>query len=138
MPGRKKDFLNSKSLKEHNLIPFTCSGGSMRPLIRNGQVLFIKPGVKINIGDCICYKVKDRSFVHRVISKRNDYYRVVSDSLAIKSHWIHISAIIGKVKTSNPLLMGKTGALFSCLMGAVFLLGRLIKGRQKSKNGLFL
>ena len=99
----------------------------MRPILKSGQQVLVKPGERIRSGDCICYRVEDKHFIHRVTSVKGGMYRISSDSASIEHHWIPSSFIIGKVMDKKAFLNGKIGLLYFYTVYPAFSLGKILK-----------
>ena len=61
------DALSAAVLERGDSLRFRASGNSMRPFIRDGDVLLVRPGLEIRLGDVVlCRAEKGRLLAHRV------------------------------------------------------------------------
>lgn len=61
--------LLTESLRRNGRVEFRVRGGSMRPLLRNGDLLTVQPAVinQLAVGDVAVFSRAGKLFVHRVI-----------------------------------------------------------------------
>ncbi|MDI6642352.1 MAG: S24/S26 family peptidase [Elusimicrobiota bacterium] len=105
------------------------TGGSMRPLINSGEIVYIErvsPG-EISPGDCIAYKVNDKLYLHRLISIQDIYLTVIDDANIVGKIKIPLGSFIGKMVDKRILLHGYIGLAFSYFANLVFRIFRPIK-----------
>lgn len=79
---------------------FYATGGSMAPLIRDGDILTIQPldGAP-GLGDVVAFLCSghERMAVHRIIGSRKDAYLVRGDAAGQSDGWVPRSRLLGKI-----------------------------------------
>jgi len=98
-------FITQKVLGREKSLRFKAKGESMRPFIRDGDILEITPvnGEEIRLGDVIFYRVGERRMIaHRVIEKiiQNDklIFLTKGDSNMGEGEKVYLEQVIGRVK----------------------------------------
>lgn len=98
--------LSAEILGRGSRMRFRARGGSMRPLIRDGEIIEVKPAKvsEIRVGDIIFYRASWGSMVaHRVIKKRKEKGKMVlvtkGDSAPGFDGQVYLEQIFGKVVT---------------------------------------
>jgi len=98
-------FITQKVLGREKSLRFKAKGESMRPFIRDGDILEITPvnGEEMRLGDVIFYHVGERRMVaHRVIEKiiQNDkpIFLTKGDSNMGEGEKICLEQVLGRVK----------------------------------------
>lgn len=106
MECNKLEFveLSKEILGKGSCLRFQAKGDSMRPFIKNGQIIQVRPAkiFEINSGDVIfCRSFNNRMIVHRVIRKqrRNDKIVLLTkgDSTSDFDEYVYPDSILGKV-----------------------------------------
>ena len=95
-------MLTKEVLTRGDSLRFRARGNSMRPSIKDGDILSIKPiaATKIQIGDVILFWQEERIFVHRVVKRRieNEGMLIVKgDSHLRPDRPVHPDQVLGKV-----------------------------------------
>jgi len=87
---------------------FTAQGSSMKPMLRNGDILVVKPVDKhrIKIGDIVLCTVSERRVVvHRVIRKRTGkdglVFLVQGDRVSKPDGWVAEEMVHGRVESAE-------------------------------------
>ena len=108
----------------HNL-----KGGCMRPLIRDGEILPIRPagGVEAGLGDVILYRNDEKTHVHRVWWRAGESLWVKDDTGTVALHKVPQSAVLGILDERRPLSRGWLGLSYSMGTTFVFMLARFIR-----------
>src|SRR4051812_20441018 len=88
------------------ILIFKGEGGSMRPLIRSGELLSVIPSGTIGPGDCLAYALAGRTLVHRVWWKTSRGFWVNSDGGTTSLHFVPLSAARGKMRSSSTFASG--------------------------------
>lgn len=98
--------LSAEILRLGKSLRFQARGHSMQPLVRDGDILLVKPlgGRLPRVGDVVlCVTESSMVLVHRVIRRQlrsHDYYFLVQgDQVAQPDGWIQQAQIYGKVET---------------------------------------
>ncbi len=98
-------FITQKVLNREKSLRFKAKGESMRPFIRNGDILEITPvnTEEIRLGDVIFYHVgKRRMVAHRVIEKIIQNHKPIfltkGDSNTGEEEKVHLEQVVGRVK----------------------------------------
>ncbi len=99
------------------------SGGCMRPLIKSGQVVYIKKTKKIKLGDIVLYRLGDKNYLHRVINIDKDEYTVYDDTNITSPVKIYLENIIGSYPT---VFSGYIGFLYHKIILKIFFVCRKI------------
>lgn len=96
--------LSAEILSLGKTLRFQASGSSMQPLVRDGDVLLIKPvdPQDIRLGDIVlCQGEGERVVVHRVIRKRSKpeglSFQIQGDQAAQPDGWIPAGSIYGRL-----------------------------------------
>lgn len=92
-------------------------GSSMSPLLRNGDVVFLKKAnySRLNVSDIVCVKKGGIIFTHRIIYKSNKYIITKGDHNIISDGKVFPKQIIGiayKVKRAGQIITLKDIYLF--------------------------
>ena len=104
---KREDFtsITQKVLGREKTLRFKAKGESMRPFIRDGDILEITPvnGEGIRLGDVIFYRAeKGRTVAHRVIERIIEDGRLVfltkGDSNTGEGEKVYLEQVIGRVK----------------------------------------
>ena len=87
-----------EAFEENKTFSFPVRGTSMRPLLKNGDVVTLeKFDLNPKVGDILFYRRKDLSFVlHRVRKIKNDKLYIVGDHQT-PLELVSIADVIGKV-----------------------------------------
>lgn len=104
------------------LIPFFTRGGCMRPLLKNGELVFIEPvGMdKIKPGDCILYASEGKYFLHRVEKKNESSFMVNDDTGIVGLHKVDFKEVIGRLTANHFLSKGWLGLIYSRIIKTIF------------------
>jgi signal peptidase I len=89
-------------MKSDPLQSITYTGGSMKPIFRDGDGLTVEPygGRKRRVGDIVVFKDPEtnQKIIHRIVSIRKEGIRTQGDHSAVADPWIlEPGEIIGKV-----------------------------------------
>ena len=87
-----------EAFQDNKTFSFPIKGTSMRPLLKNDDIVTIKKiDNDIKKGDILLYKRNDDSFVlHRINKIKKDYYLIVGDHQT-KKELVKYDQLIGKV-----------------------------------------
>ena len=105
-PCRVESFagLSAELLRLGIAVRFKARGNSMRPLVRDGDILLVKPlaDTRLRVGDIVlCSHTPERVVVHRVVRRKTgndgDTYLVQSDRSFITTGWVTRATIHGRV-----------------------------------------
>ena len=110
------------------ILAFKTRGGSMRPLLKSGDVAFIQPCSpdKIKAGDMVAYRDNGRVFLHRLWGKRKASFIIGDDGGVIDVHTIESSQIVGKAIHGPNGLPGLIwGKFFNILFKSLRKVGRI-------------
>lgn len=104
-------------------------GGSMRPLLKDGDVLFFEPvsPANVNTGDVVFYDAGGNMCCHRVWWKKDNLVCLAGDSGTAKAIFKDITCVKAKLVDSRPWSKGITGLIYGLTCAALFNLLRLIK-----------
>jgi hypothetical protein len=99
------------SMRAESILPFIAQGGSMRPLLHAGSVVFIRrvKNSEISLGDCVAYHVKKRTLIHRVWWKNAAGLWLNDDAGTTALHHVPYRAVLGKVVPESLFLKGFLG-----------------------------
>lgn len=96
--------LAAEILGRGKTLRFQARGVSMRPLVRDGDVLLVKPidPQSIRLGDVVlCKNQAEQAVVHRVICKRQEpdglAYQVKGDQSVQPDGWLPVGCVYGKL-----------------------------------------
>lgn len=100
-------------------------GGCMRPLIKIGDIVYIKEDYfDVSCGDIVLYEVDGQKFLHRIVKENKDSYVVCDDvgiTLPIK---IRKNSVIGVYPT---IMGGFVGLFYHRVVRSMFQLLREVK-----------
>lgn len=98
---KREDFTSiaQKVLGRGRTLRFKAKGGSMSPLIRNGDVVEVAPFKgKVNFGDIILYFSSwGTPVVHRVIQRNKESIITKGDSVPSSDHPVLFKQVLGRV-----------------------------------------
>lgn len=96
--------LSSQVLEEGHDLRFRARGSSMHPLVRDDDILKVRPvdGKEISVGDVVFYRSRAKGIVvHRVVSIRRGSEGVVlvvkGDAARCRDPLVHGSQVLGRV-----------------------------------------
>jgi hypothetical protein len=93
------------------MICVKTAGGSMRPLIKNGDFVMIETGVKqYHPGDAVLYELAGQKFIHRISKIHDGHITIIDDAGVIFEHQIPISCLIGRQVT---FINGQIGVIYN-------------------------
>ena len=79
-------------------ICFRARGGSMRPFVRDGDVVTVAPGaVGVGLGTVVLAPVGDFGCVHRVVWRRGHQVLVKGDAFPHSDGWFDERELLGQV-----------------------------------------
>lgn len=137
-------LLSAELLGSGNSIRFRAKGGSMHPLVREGDILVIAPcfltGVKV--GDVVlCSVENDRPLVHRVLRVRQNVagkqFQVQGDQVAKPDGWIrqdHVHGCLVEVERDGKSLKMRSGK--ARFLGMIMVLSQRLGLRQSKTAGV--
>ena len=101
-----------------------ASGGCMRPLIKNGDVIFVRKKFNYRLGDIVLYEINGQKFLHRIIKVLNKNYIVCDDTGTTEPVEIGINNILGFYPT---IFSNFLGFVYHKVVKIIFCIGRRIK-----------
>ena len=120
---------------------FSARGASMRPLVRDGDVLFVEPvdASGISVGDVVlCRDSNGRVLVHRVIRRSKDRsntrFLIHGDQVSRPDGWFTADQVLGRVSSFE-----RDRVHVDMRQPALRFLGSLavLRSRMHLVNGLF-
>lgn len=105
-------------------------GGSMRPLLPPGTLLWIDPRRDCRAGDVAAYQIGGRLFIHRLVKGEPGGWRVAGDAASVAAHHVPSERILGPAGVGgwrDVFCRGKTGLLAHHLFSRTFRSLRLLK-----------
>ncbi len=108
------------------LIPFFTRGGCMRPLLKNGELVFVEQvGMdKIKPGDCILYNSGLEYFLHRVEKKQENSFMVNDDTGIVGLHKVDFKEVIGRLTANHFPAKGWLGLIYGRIIKTIFWFSR--------------
>ncbi|MFQ3675257.1 MAG: S24/S26 family peptidase [Endomicrobiia bacterium] len=108
----------------HKHMFIKTSGGCMRPLLKSGEIVFIKKTKKVFLGDIVLYEFQGKKYLHRIINRVKNDIIVCDDTGVTFPVKIKISNIIGIHPT---IFNGYIGLLYNRIVFHFFLFCRKVK-----------
>ena len=97
----------------------------MRPIVKNGDIIFIRKKNNYRIGDIVLYKINRQQFLHRITKVLSDKRYIICDDTGItKSVEITEDNILGFYPT---VFSGLLGFVYHKVVRIIFCIGRKIK-----------
>ncbi|MBI5625139.1 MAG: S24/S26 family peptidase [Elusimicrobia bacterium] len=108
---------------------FRLQGGCMRPLIKDGTVLAIRPAPAsaLRPGDLALYDVWGKRMLHRVWWTKPGKVWLKDDTGTVALHKIPDRKVLGVLQSPGPLSSGWTGLAYGLAATALFSMGRRLK-----------
>ncbi|HLI07099.1 MAG TPA: S26 family signal peptidase [Ktedonobacteraceae bacterium] len=94
------DSLFIEALRQGQTQWFRVSSGSMHPLLKVGDAIFIEPARKIGIGEIAAFETEEGLVVHRIVDiqvKDGNVRLLQLPDVNLQASWISESAIVGRV-----------------------------------------
>lgn len=67
-------------LAANRTVPIRVTGGSMRPTLRNGEIVYLRPITSLRVGQVVAVQKKDACVIHRVVRIAGAYVWTQGDS----------------------------------------------------------
>ena len=131
------------------ILRFRARGASMRPLIKDGDTVWVAPlNIQPKPGDILLFKTRDgRLFVHRLVQTQThasrQMYQCQGDAVLVPDEWIDEEHLLGRVvslqRGNQPRRVNTLPSyclarlwLFSlrCIKGIILLILRLRRGSR--------
>ena len=108
------------------------TGGSMRPLLRSGQVAAVRKGREgLRPGDVVLYRVEGEARIHRLGFLGRRYGWIFDDTADVGWHRVQTDCIEGRVLHPSPLSRGLAGLVYALGAYVFFKSARAVKGVTK-------
>lgn len=96
----------------------------MRPLLKDGEIIFVKETKKIFVGDIVLYHLNNKKYLHRVVKIEGDKLTVCDDVGITSETKISYSNVLGIYRT---IFSGLIGFLYHKIVRFMYLNFRRIK-----------
>lgn len=107
-----------------NIIPVKLVGGCMRPLLKNGDCVFVVKTKDVRLGDIILFELEDKNFLHRVVKVLKNGYVVLDDFGITQKIFVPKENVVGKYPT---IFSGYLGLVYHIIVKNTFLVLRYFK-----------